>query len=225
MGRLVRVVLVLCLLLAQAPAAHAARWWGWLDELSGPGPFRPTSVGTVTLPVPWLGIDKDGSAMVLADDFDTRRVYVSFETAFWDNEETDNFSREVGISSYQFIAFVPFSAFTSDEKSPLAAFDAGVGFGWYNFHGDGVARKDASFTRMSIPFRLKITPSELAAGHLKSRRLRRFLGAFSYRFGVDSLPGTFDRRDFIGPANYRSKNNWLASYGITIDVLQLLPVR
>ena len=43
--RVARVLAVLTMVTFWSTPAHAARsWWGWLEELSGPGPFHGDDV-------------------------------------------------------------------------------------------------------------------------------------------------------------------------------------
>lgn len=213
------------LLLTTLPAS-AASPWGWLDKLSGPGPFDAN--GRLFFPVPITTTKplpgKRASIFTVGDSLAERRVYVVFETARFTGETNPNFVGAVNITTLQGVVFLHLAGYQDDPKSPVNALDFGAGLGAYRFSGAGVigdGRPDGAFWRTSIPLRIRLTPSELFARQIKSTKWRNGLAVFSYMIGWDVLPGTFDATDFVvshAGAGYKSSGNAPFTCGLIIDV-------
>lgn len=219
--------LVVLTALSIPATAHATSPWGWLDKLSGPGPFDANGRLFVPVPITPRRPDKSGhkrSIFGVGDNLDERRLYVVFETARFTGETNANFVGAVNITTLQGVVFVHPVGFGDDTKSPLGALDFGAGFGVYRFSGAGVisdAKPDGAFWRGAIPIRIRLTPSELVAGRITSSKWRNGLAVFSYMIGWDVLPGTFDTTDFVVSAKgrgYRSSGNAPFTCGLIIDI-------
>jgi hypothetical protein len=223
---LTRAIAAAVVLLLAPVSAHASSPWGWLDKLSGPGPFDAN--GRLFLPIPITTTrPRPGSPRSIfgvGDSLDERRLYVVFETARFTGETNPDFSGAVNISTLQGIVFLHPAGFKNDTKSPIGALDFGAGLGAYRFSGAGVlsdGRPDGAFWRTAIPVRIRLTPSELFARQIKSAKWRNGLAVFSYMIGWDVLPGTFDATDFVvSPkgAGYKSTGNAPFTCGLIIDV-------
>jgi hypothetical protein len=220
-------VLALGVLLWLPATAHASNPLGWLDKLSGPGPFDAN--GRLFLPVP-VTTTKDG-VRAFADGIDERRLYVVFETARFTGETNPNFVGAVNITTMQGVVFLhPEGWRNAKEPSALSALDVGAGFGLYRFSGAGVisdGKPDGASWRGVIPIRIRLTPSELFARQLKAKhsRWRNGLAVFSYMIGWDVIPGTFDATDFVvSPSNagYHSSGNAPFTCGIIVDITPVL---
>jgi hypothetical protein len=223
---LTRALAAVALLLLASMPAHASSPWGWLDKLSGPGPFDAN--GRLFLPIPITTTrprpGTPGSIVGVGDSLDERQLYVVFETARFTGETNPNFVGAVNITTLQGVVFLHPAGFQKDTRSPLGALDLGAGLGAYHFSGGGVigdGHADGAFWRTAIPVRIRLTPSELFARHIKSTKWRNGLAVFSYMIGWDVLPGTFDTTDFVvSPkgAGYESTGNAPFTCGLIIDV-------
>ena len=228
MKRLVFGTLVLGFFLLYPATARATSGWGWLDKLSGPGPFDAN--GRLFLPVPGTKT-KDG-VRAFAKGIDERRLYVVFETARFTGETNPDFVGAVNITTLQGVVFLhPEGWRNAKEPSALSALDVGAGFGLYRFSGAGVisdGRPDRAFWRGVIPIRIRLTPSELFARqlkHSKNPNWRNGLAVFSYMIGWDVIPGTFDATDFVVPpsnAGYHSSGNAPFTCGVIVDITPVL---
>jgi len=220
-----RALAVAAVLLLAPVSAHASSPWGWLDKLSGPGPFDAN--GRLFLPVP-ITTTRPGarkaSIFGVGDGLDERRLYIVFETARFTGETNPNFVGAVNITTLQGVVFLHPAGYGNDTKSPLGALDVGAGLGAHRFSGAGVisdGRPDGAFWRTSIPLRIRLTPSELFARRITSTKWRNGLAVFSYMIGWDVLPGTFDATDFVvspAGAGYRSSGNAPFTCGLIVDV-------
>lgn len=228
--RRLRVVMLLGVLIAGAARpAEASRWWGWLDKLSGPGPFRPE--------FPLLAVDcaigNEGNLRFCLPKPDKPldlKLYVTVEIAKWKapGDPNGSFKKDVNLFATQGVVYLPLANLSKDSNtSRLHVADVGVGLGVFWFSGEGV--KDSSGnegglrTRLTVPVRLKITPSELFAPELnKKLRWRLALSGIYVRTGFDGVPGAFSDKDFFGPAGYRSESSFLGTYGLEIDALRII---
>ena len=203
-------------------AAGASSPWGWLDKLSGPGPFDAN--GRLFLPCPSprrgraAGSSPSGTGSISGSCMSCSRPRGSH------GETNPNFVGAVNITTLQGVVFLHPAGFQKDTRSPLGALDLGAGLGAYHFSGAGVigdGHADGAFWRTAIPVRIRLTPSELFARHIKSTKWRNGLAVFSYMIGWDVLPGTFDTTDFVvSPtgAGYKSTGNAPFTCGLIIDV-------
>jgi hypothetical protein len=225
MARLTMRMAMVAMLLALPAAADASSPWGWLDKLSGPGPFDAN--GRLFVPVPITKTKTGDRIFTVGDGIDQRQLYVVFETARFTGETNPNFAGAVNISTLQGVLFVHPAGFLHGkdaDTSPVGALDFGAGFGLYRFSGAGVisdGKADGAFWRGAIPLRIRLTPSELFAGRIKGTKWRNGLAVFSYMIGWDVLPGTFDDSDFVvspAGAGYHSSGNAPFTCGLIIDV-------
>jgi hypothetical protein len=60
-----------------------------------------------------------------------------------------------------------------------------------------------------------------ASTRSRGANARIFWSAFSFQFGFDGLPGSFDSRDFDGPANFRVESSFLGTYVLQIDGVRI----
>lgn len=231
----VRVLAIAVLTLLPVTASAGTSPWGWLDKLSGPGPFDAN--GRLFLPVPINKTvhdpnDRDSDRIFkFAKTLDERRLYVVFETARFTGETNPSFAGAVNISTLQGVLFVHPDAWRTkpgDAPTPLSALDLGAGFGLYRFSGAGVisdGHADGAFWRGAIPVRIRFTPSELFVRQLMKSRWRNGLAVFSYMIGWDVLPGSFDTADFVvtaAGAGYHSSGNAPFTCGVIIDITPVL---
>ena len=226
MRRLVaHVVVVAAVLMAMSVPAQARGRWGWLDKLSGPGPFYPGVPG-FAFTVCAVGQEPSETPCFPTKDPLELKFYTAVEIADWHADANQLFTRDVNLFTFQGVFYVPLINLPKVGKvDALHAFDLGAGIGVYRFSGPGV--KDASGhegghrSRVSIPLRLRFTPSELAASRYKSQRWRHVLSGFYFRVGFDGLPGSFDEDDFVAPPGYAVKSSFLDTGAVVIDVFRI----
>jgi hypothetical protein len=224
MVKLTTRALVVTMVLAWPGLAQAGSPWGWLDKLSGPGPFDAN--GRLFLPIPLTKTRTKDRILTVGDGIDDRQVYVVFETARFTGQTNPDFVGAINITTLQGVVFVHPAGYLEKnaETSPLNALDFGAGFGLYRFSGAGVksdGQPDGAFWRGAIPLRIRLTPSELFADRLRGSKWRNGLAVFSYMIGWDVLPGTFDDSDFVVSASkqgYRSSGHAPLTFGVIIDV-------
>jgi hypothetical protein len=224
MAKLTTRALVVTMVLAWPVLAQASPW-GWLDKLSGPGPFDAN--GRLFLPVPLTKTRTKHTLLTVGDGIDDRQLYVVFETTRFTGQTNPDFVGAVNITTLQGVLFVHPAGYLEGshaETSPLNALDLGAGFGLYRFSGAGVKSDglpDGAFWRGAIPLRIRLTPSELFAGRLKGSKWRSGLAVFSYMVGWDVLPGTFNGSNFVVSAagsGYHSSGNAPFTSGLIIDI-------
>jgi hypothetical protein len=220
------VVVVAAVLMAMSVPAQARGRWGWLDKLSGPGPFYP-HVPLFTVTPCAVGQEPNPNPCFPTNRPLDLKFYTTIEIAKWHADTNHLFTRDVDLWTLQGIFYVPLINVPNIGKfAPMHAFDVGAGIGVYSFSGPGV--KDSSGqeggrrSRVSIPIRLRFTPSELAASHFKSQKWRLGLSAFYFRVGFDGLPGSFDESDFFSPPGYAVESSFLDTGAVVIDVLRIV---
>ncbi len=229
------IALALILLLVGVPV-EASSPWGWLQKLSGPGPFERRLPG---FDVPYWGITPrcPNSAPQTLDD---KLLAPAFTISQYKSDADDRFDR-TDLTTYSAILYLHPAGFLhraelcsnkTPHTSPLNALDIGAGIAWYHFAGDATssigtstgqpATASGPFTRTAMPLRFKITPSELFSGKLHGTT-RKVLAMFSYNINVDLFVGSFDQGDFNykGPGVYHADDKALWSGGIVVDVSSL----
>jgi len=225
--------LVIVLLCGASAPAEAAKWWGWLDKLSGPGPFEPDTIlpdfTIVTLKVNDEG-EKDPLVRRWFNRPDSRQLYLVLELSDWKSNPRPDFQLPVDLQFYNAVFYVSPARLghcAADCRSRLlSAFDVGVGIGIARLSGDGVkdsnGEQDGSFRRAAVPFRLKFTPAELFPAEKRGTALHRSVSTLSYSVGTTLMTGTFDGTRFVAPPNYHSSNPFLGYRSFTIDVTALI---
>jgi hypothetical protein len=216
-------------LLAALSTRADASGWGWLDKLSGPGPFDGKFLVNVPIPCTALGQDR-WAGCVPKDPFDLK-FYATLEIDRWNSQANPLFTPDdVDITAWQVVGFVPLTNIPGARKHAfMYAFDVGAGLGAYRFSGAGVRGSDGqsngAFSRLVIPLRLTFTPSELFATKYTRRRVRTLLAIASFHVGADIVPGTFDNTDFFGPPGYSVSGSVLKTAAFIIDLTPLLARR
>lgn len=217
---------VLLISLAAPNPALANKWFGWLEDLSGPGPFRGNTlrfdlvcVGRLHEPAVK---DKPELIRALSGDDDAAReaaarkltqatwcranrtnvkASIGYEQGWWDAEDSPRYSGTVNLQTYLAIVFVPvrapFLAPGQPDETALRAFEAGVGVGGYRMSGSAV--NDSSYWRLTVPFRTRLFPSELLPPNPKNRFVRivqYIVRPVSVYGGWDYLPGELPSSQF-----------------------------
>jgi len=203
--------------------------WGWIEQLSGPGPFynsseflvgqllcvvRDSESGESTV-VSLLNGDSQSRIACLTDGGVPRkrvRAWVTAEFSFGRSDHNELFgtaedqkSLQVGYLGVKPLMFV----------RALKAFDVGAGVGFNHFSGHDPAGQPYDFWKTSIPVRLYVTPARFLD---KAYWLR----AFFYGAQVDFYPGGFDAADFHAPGDWKSDSpDVVRSHFLGLDILKL----
>jgi hypothetical protein len=165
-----------------ALAAPAEANWGWLEKLSGPGPFTAQIPG-INVPVVCLHDDYSRDLLFCNPDKGKPRGYIGFEFQTWKSRENQLFFADPRASFAQ-VRIVDFR--TNLMIRVHEAFDVGLGAGFHRFSGPAFT----SFWRMSVePARASIAPLMLFGSNEWLRVVKIEVGATRFR-------GEFTNADF-----------------------------
>lgn len=177
------------LVLGMPSPAHANKWWGWLEELSGPGPFHGTVLlGEIGCSGELLTFErkrmleellkwKANIADALSSEEIVRRIdqarlcrydrrnvryAVVVEGGRWSSDPNENFEGAFRLITAQTVLYTPLRRWDRDgDNRVLRAVEIGAGLGAYRLTGSGVGEDDREFWRGSVPFRVRLILSEL----------------------------------------------------------------
>jgi hypothetical protein len=211
------VVVALVLVLAM-PAPGWARdkrdFWGWLERLSGPGPFEPRG----TRQFPTIGLRSpfclsNGRPAIVTAAGDDRRTCVYFDYAPWISKDDELLGSDVKLDTFDVGA----------TYRPNRAFELGVGLGVYYFRTDG-----ASATRLTVtPGRLVVRPLMLLGLLYEKSRAKplspgwqRGLSTLKWYYKTSVLIGRMDGETFgLNNALWRGETNEaISSVGLLVDL-------
>jgi hypothetical protein len=222
-----RVLRMLCatviagIVMSAVPAE--ASFWGWLERLSGPGPFEPTStaIGLRGWCPAFLDLRQPANEAALATLFKRLppRTHRGATCFYFDNASF--------VSRND--AFV---GGTSDVNAKV--FGAGITtliFEWLEL-GVGmdvahfrVERTKASVTRPTFTAgRVVVRPARIFCPERKcsvQKKKWRTLDVFKYYYKTDVIFGTLRSRDFGVAGNFREKGDAVSSRGILIDISEM----
>jgi hypothetical protein len=204
-----RLVLIMIAVLLCPTQAHAARgFWGWLEELSGPGPFKG---GAYAQPV--ACVDKNG------------RLTACWRTKIDDN--TPRIPQTLVVSAGVFNSgdrprFDDLPAADADNRGNVRllavsglyvlrvhrSLDLGAGAGFVRLSG---ARFDPFYKLVLTPFNGSFAPLALASSHRYARILR-------FEYDKSFVPQGFKGADFDNlRTGFDSGPEFITRYGIVID--------
>ena len=196
--------------------------WGWLERLSGPGPFdqRFAHIGVRALCPPRLFVrtppakEKDDTSGLF------RPSSASGATCFY-------VDRAGFVSRND--AFV---GGTSDITATVWGFgvttlmvrwlEVGAGMGVASFN---VSATDVTATRLTLtPGRLVLRPARLVCPDgcgIKDPKWRGALDVFKVYFKTDVMLGTLQSKDFGVTGNFREKYDAVSSWGLLLDLSEV----
>jgi hypothetical protein len=221
---------VFALLLVACVPREALAFWGWIEELSGPGPYWGFQFPFDRL---ICIVKPDGAGVTTSNRF------ASSGTDKDDKDDKDNKDKEYlacandgGVKGFQIRGYlsVEFSRASSkaNDLFPAVAFtsikpilfyrvphvgefiDIGTGVGGNRFSG-----KDFAFWRWSVPLRGRIFVPGLKGKWRAARAVHLALQA-------DYFPMTFTSADFQIPPGYESHHKFVRSAFISVDLLRAL---
>ena len=201
---------VFALLLVACVPRDALAFWGWIEDLSGPGPFWGYQFSFDRLfcvmkagdtgQAGWTRISSgdDANAVACMSDSDRVRAFLSVEYTDAKSGETDQFPHAVAWRGLR-----PMLFYRLHES-----IDAGVGLGLNRFSGTGFG-----FWRFSLPMRARVYAPGLKSGS----RWR----AINLAVQADFLPQKITTADFLAPAGPDMGNEVVPSVFVNVDVLRL----
>jgi hypothetical protein len=209
---------------ARPASASLGDWLGWLEELSGPGPFHGPTVTFDRLacwsesvgggPVERVAFADRADPCRNGADRERRhvRAYLSIELAHFrssrnvlaENPESDD--AQVGLTRVNALVFA----------RVVQGVEVGGGLGFNHFGGKGAAGDDFGFTRVTLPLRVRVRPGMWVAPESRWSRLVHF------SVGFDRLPSAFDAADFGQQGSFRESGESLATAYVGFDVLSVL---
>ncbi len=203
-------VIALLTLSSLMPAREAAAQRGskgWLEKLSGPGPFSGWDFASP----PIFCFGTDGSSRWFFEYGRGRQpICVDVEYGFFDNEEDDVFG-EVNVKTFSVGAFYEFHR----------AVSLGGSIGFIRFSGD---RFEAFSRTTIIPVRVIFKPLEL--GRPRERNREKWRSLLRLDFKEYYVPSRFTGADFGVPlAPLNEEREYLAYWSIGVDFSEYLKVR
>lgn len=186
---------------------------GWIEQLSGPGPFPRatqwpvdrlvcvTDEGSV---VTWFSGEMNGRVDCERDDPDGISGFLSFEFARGKSSEnilfpdSMNEQHQVTLLSYKGVGYYRVHS----------SVDAGIGIGLNRFSGEDFD----TFYRVSVPLRLRFVPAGFFDGGTRFRWIYLTVQG-------DVILGTFESADFGAPPGWSESNDFIPSAFIGIDLL------
>jgi hypothetical protein len=214
-------VLLACLMCVgvREAAAGGDGWWGWLEEFSGPGPFKG----------PFFGSSLGENFCSNQNKFDLKSLRAGTQAGRWvpciwadqrffrarPSNEPGRVFPEVQASLYDFGVSV----------SHDYVFSIGAGAGFVRFSST-TPTEDLKKTRFTVtPIRVTLSPWTMLSNLSKSSpdRWKQALGAVKWYGKVICFPGELRGADFGVPnSTYRNDGECNLSHGLQFDVLDLV---
>jgi hypothetical protein len=238
------LALGLCLAaLGASPRPASANILRWIDELSGPGPFKgwviegrvvcwgappkpePGAPKPTEAEEPVAGIGGKLPCLVRRIPENSRRRYsLNVEAGkLWAKDNHLEYNRELTEDERR-VKLTPVQV--TFYWQPLRGLELGHGAGVFFFYGnDGLFER---FTRFVIePLRVDLRPFDLAIRDPQSRdRLSsKLLRMITLRQSVVLLPKGFTAADFNATGSFRTEREVLPSYSLLFDIEPLFTKR
>jgi hypothetical protein len=209
------LLLMMSVVLLWPSGAHAASFWGWLEELSGPGPFKGWLFSTP------LACQQDdewtycGPGKLRRDSKETRRR-VELKFAVLESDEHQRFQdlpRDVEGNAGHVYA-VPITVVYAFQLH--RTIDAGPGVGFMRFSGKG----------FKPLYRLALTPVSASIRPLLARRRwteNRWARVVRFEIDTAFVATGFDGADFgNSQTSFRSGPEFLTKLGFVLDFGEVL---
>ena len=218
----------------EVEAQDGKRWWGWLERLSGPGPFQVDPSPTMLLEFDRLICGNDegeiGSAYSighlrnpiatraeLCGVRDTPRWFLSFHVSPVTNEDIESQPADWGATTLTRSFFV---AYVRPLPTPMLHLGAGAGVYHFNGVGNGALPDDYTNYEAVIPVRVRLTPfAILSPDNVLLGNLSR---SFYWEGGWDFVPGPIDAAEFKSSTTYRKQNEWGWTHRFVLNVASLI---
>lgn len=211
------VVALMLLLVLPVPGWAAGKdgWWGWLERLSGPGPFR-TVAGTFSTRL----CKGPEHKFLIARDADARIPCFYADVGRWISEDDRTVGEDVRLTTIDL--GVTYQVYRGIEL--------GLGLGVFRFSTE---TQSDPVRFVAVPGRLVIKPIQLLTKLAplfggkevpsNSAGLRR-AGALRWFYKTSILFGGIDSSDFGANTilSFRERNEAVSSTGLMLDVYELL---
>lgn len=251
--RLLRTGLCLALLLLLAAPARVEAggkddgWWGWIERLSGIGPFRvawdqtakmalefdrlvcggkngvgsafsPGNAGKLFASAPDLDAATKEPRPRACGAFDKPRWFISLNVSPMTNDDVEADPQSWGPTDLTRSLLM---FYVRPWKTPVLHFGAGAGVYYFNGVGNG-DRADQRYSTYQavVPVRARVTP--FASFKPDSRVLRNLTRSFYWEGGLDFMPGPIDARQFNSDADYHTKNEWMWTHRFVVNLTTLI---
>lgn len=230
--------LVACLLVQAggAPPAHA-NIWRWIDELSGPGPFKGIAPefrvkcwGATPLPD---DAPKDERVERIAGVFTAKLpcptppepgTYYEFSLnlqvgILWSRDNPIEYAQDLPASQKKVMLFPVESVL---YWQPALGFEMGAGGGLFIFQNSRL------FATQYVPvidlFRLDVRPFDMVFHPKKNNLTRKLLRTLTFRYGIVFIPQKLDATYFGGSPGdpFTPRRELLRSYEVVVDIEPLL---
>ena len=219
---------------SDAEAQGKREWWGWLERLSGPGPFEVDPSPKMLLEFDRLICGNDegeiGSAFSgrhfrdftaagaeLCGVRDKPRWFLSFHVSPVTNKDLESQPDVWGATTLTRSLFV---AYVRPLPTPILHLGAGAGVYYFNGVGNGARPDDYTNYEAVIPVRVRLTPFAFLSPD------NRFLGNLSRSFywegGGDFVPGPIEAAEFNSSADYRKQYEWGWTHRFVLNVASLI---
>jgi hypothetical protein len=166
-----RLLLMMIALLAWPTQAHAARgFWGWLEELSGPGPFTGIFVTSVTVACQGGQATRLGSCVETRRDVSAIRRTFVIRIGIFDSGDGPRFSDlpETDADNQGMVRLTSFTGLYLFRLHP--SLDIGSGLGFVKLSGE---RFDSFYKFVLTPMNASFTPFALKWPNSRYARLLR----------------------------------------------------
>lgn len=216
------LVFALCFAVCgEVALASDQSWWGWLDELSGPGPFTGSSVEL-------LKLCKDREGITGTSIRGVRNWSVGTPTntthCFWADQRFFHVDKDQDFPAIQ--------ANLYDQGLSVTwrrLVSAGVGVGLIRFNSEGPTGHVTTNRLTLTPVRLTVNPLNVfsfkdpASFSERERVWSNILSVPQAYYKVVCIPGKLSGANFGAPTStFTSGGECLESYGIQLNLLELL---
>jgi len=224
------VLLAFSTCLRATPAAAGIGFWGWLQELSGPGPFTGFIITADFYCLPRdkcqtkiEGLLEEESQLV--PEARTARRFVIFAAEVEPGAKSlkatpkGQFKEDTNLRTFEVISYLPLGTTIHPGRyKALDVIEAGAGVGAWRLSGPEV--RDGPLWRASFPVRIRIVPAKFCAEHIRDHGspTYRIARAISFRFGWDFV-GSFSSADFVdAPPEFRPRTDWPFMRSVMFDL-------
>jgi hypothetical protein len=218
---MIRRTLLLLLAIVLGAPADRAEAWGWLEKLSGPGPFVARPLPRINAPI--FCFERDWTPHLLTcegsgTDADEVAGHFNVEISRWVSLENALFGGRADDEEFE-VRILQVAPNFMLRVHPVV--DVGVGIGFERFSGPAFE----TFRRAALqPLRVSISPVRAFADNRWSRVLR-------IDAGVTRIFGEFTADDFCSPGRcnpnlvdrgFRAEGEYLFHYGVVIDLFSAI---
>src|SRR4051794_30183748 len=209
------LVLIACVLLW--PTAAHANFWGWLEQMSGPGPFSPSGPEISVAFLCNRGPDGFGNCWSVKEQHPILGRFVLRFGRFTSDDKDSRFSDlpSTDPDNLGSVRVSPVAVLYLVRRGP---FDFGGGGGFWRV-GTGSGARFPAFYRFTVPVSAAISPFALRP----KWRTAEWTRSFRFEVGGDYVPSGFKGSDFNNTrTTFNEPHEFLTRAAFVIDGLALL---